>query len=60
MITHGKTRCTYIDFEDVLKAIKVYAFENSKYPLIISIQNRCKKENQKRMADIFKDIFRGF
>ena len=60
VITHGNTGCTDIDFEDVLKAIKVYAFEKSKYPVIISIENHCKKENQKQMAQCFNSIFRGF
>ncbi len=58
-VTHGNTRCTDIDFVDVLNAIKVYAFESSKYPLIISIENHCKKENQKLMADYFSSIFKG-
>ena len=59
VVTHGNTRCTEVNLEDVLSAINVYAFEASKYPLIISIENHCKRENQKTMAAFFNNIFGG-
>ena len=37
----------------------MYAFESSNYPLIISIENHCKRENQKLMATLFRNIFGG-
>jgi phosphatidylinositol phospholipase C delta len=59
-VTHGFSQCTEINFKDVLNAINVYAFEYSKYPLIISIENHCKRDNQKQMAKTFREIFGGF
>ena len=34
-----------------------YAFTNSKYPLIISIENHCNDAHQAKMANIFRAIF---
>ena len=33
-----------------------YAFTNSKYPLIISIENHCNDDHQTKMARIFRAI----
>jgi hypothetical protein len=40
-----------------LHAINEYAFENSPYPVIISIENHCSLKVQKLMADEFKAVF---
>ena len=43
--------------QDVLHdAILPYAFSASCYPLILSIENHCNKEQQDRMAEHFKAI----
>ena len=56
-ITHGWTMTTSILFKDVLTdAIKPFAFEASKYPLILSIENHCSLECQNKMARYFVDI----
>ena len=46
-----------LPFQDVLHdAILPYAFSASCFPLILSIENHCNKEQQDRMAEHFKDI----
>lgn len=35
-----------IPFEQVLKAIKEYAFKTSEYPVIISLENHCCAQQQ--------------
>ncbi|CAD5121120.1 DgyrCDS9660 [Dimorphilus gyrociliatus] len=50
IVYHGYTATTKILFEDIIKAIKMSAFETSKYPVILSIENHCSVEQQKRMA----------
>lgn len=44
----------------VLETINEVAFTKSEYPVIVSIENRCKKEeSQFRMAQMIKDIFQN-
>ncbi|XP_041923464.1 1-phosphatidylinositol 4,5-bisphosphate phosphodiesterase delta-1a isoform X1 [Alosa sapidissima] len=50
IIYHGYTLTSKILFKDVIKAIKEYAFKTSEYPVIISLENHCTLEQQKRMA----------
>jgi phosphatidylinositol phospholipase C delta len=38
--------------------INEYAFQVSEYPLILSIENHCKEEQQKKMAEIMKEVFK--
>eukprot|EP01041_Mallomonas_annulata_P001699 gene1699-3292_t len=54
IIYHGHTLTSKIKFEDVVLAIKNYAFKTNPYPVILSIENHCNVEQQKRMAQIFK------
>ena len=53
--------CTVLIFNsiqtDVVAAIKTFAFKNSPYPVILSIENHCCLDQQKKMADIFKAVF---
>lgn len=56
IIYHGHTLTSKIKFEDVIKALKVNAFTTSSYPVILSIENHCGKEQQKKMAAICKGI----
>ncbi|EAS04565.1 phosphatidylinositol-specific phospholipase C, X domain protein (macronuclear) [Tetrahymena thermophila SB210] len=57
IVTHGFTLTSSIKFRDVVQTIKTYGFVWSKYPIIISIENHCNQENQKKMANIMKEIF---
>ncbi len=56
-ITHGHTLCSKIDLKDTLHAINIYAFENTDYPLIISVENHLDTKSQKKMAHMFRDVF---
>ncbi|XP_075068291.1 1-phosphatidylinositol 4,5-bisphosphate phosphodiesterase delta-1 isoform X2 [Mixophyes fleayi] len=56
VIYHGYTLTSKILFKDVIKAIKLYAFKTSEYPVIISLENHCTLEQQITMAKHMKDI----
>ena len=58
VIYHGWTLTSKLKFKDVLTdAIKPYAFQSSPYPVILSIENHCSKEQQDKMAEHFVNIF---
>eukprot|EP00116_Pleurobrachia_bachei_P014558 sb/3474820/ len=63
MIFHGTIGVplfsTMIYAEDVLKAIAMYAFKVSPYPLILSIENHLKPELQEEFAKLLKRILGG-
>ena len=57
VIYHGWTLTSKLLFKDVLTdAIKPYAFSASPYPLILSIENHCSREQQDRMAELFRSV----
>ena len=56
-VTHGKTPTTSISFTSVIKAISLWAFRASPYPLIISLEVHCNANQQRRMAEIMKHYF---
>eukprot|EP00092_Neocalanus_flemingeri_P024885 GFUD01026985.1.p1 GENE.GFUD01026985.1~~GFUD01026985.1.p1 ORF type:complete len:650 (+),score=151.93 GFUD01026985.1:38-1951(+) len=57
IIYHGWTLTSKLLFKDVLMdAIKPYAFMTSPYPVILSIENHCNREQQDKMAEHFKRI----
>ena len=57
VIYHGWTLTSKLLFKDVLTdAIKPYAFSASPYPLILSIENHCSREQQDRMAELFTSV----
>ena len=51
-VTHGHTHTSCISFVSIIKAIKLWAFRVSKYPLIISLEVHCGPAQQRRMAEI--------
>ena len=53
-VTHGRTRTQGISFVSIIKAIKLWAFRASEYPLIISLEVHCNPTQQRKMADIMK------
>ena len=58
VIYHGYTLTTKILFKDALKAIEKHAFKKSSYPIILSIENHCSVEQQVRMAEHLRDVFK--
>ncbi|KAJ8279539.1 hypothetical protein COCON_G00066050 [Conger conger] len=56
VIYHGYTLTSKVLFKDVIKAIKEYAFKTSEYPVILSLENHCKLEQQKLMAQHLTSI----
>ncbi|OWA51214.1 1-phosphatidylinositol 4,5-bisphosphate phosphodiesterase gamma-1 [Hypsibius exemplaris] len=57
IIFHGGTLTSKIRFKDVIATIKDHAFVTSEYPVILSIEQHCCVEQQKKMAKYFKDVF---
>ncbi|KAH7970773.1 hypothetical protein HPB49_015443 [Dermacentor silvarum] len=50
IVYHGYTLTTKILFRDVLESVMQYAFKESQYPVILSLENHCTLEQQKVMA----------
>lgn len=57
IIKHGGTLTSSILFLDVIKAIKTFAFVTSPYPVVLSIENHCSLQQQRRMAIMMRGIF---
>nr|XP_018670595.1 uncharacterized protein LOC100182882 isoform X1 [Ciona intestinalis] len=57
IIHHGYTFTSKILFYDVIKVIDQHAFLTNPYPVTLSIENHCGLAQQRRMADIMKQIF---
>ncbi|TRY67123.1 hypothetical protein TCAL_13126 [Tigriopus californicus] len=57
LIYHGHTLTSKIKFYDVVKTIQEHAFVTSQYPLILSIEDHCSLAQQRKMAQIFQDVF---
>ena len=58
IIYHGHTMTSKIKFYDVIVAINEYAFRTSPYPLILSLENHCNVDQQNKMAQIMKSVFK--
>lgn len=56
IIYHGYTFTSKILFKDVVQTIKDYAFVASPYPVILSLENHCKRKQQDRMAEILQEV----
>jgi hypothetical protein len=50
LITHGFTLVTKLHLLEILETLKVTAFEESPFPVILSIENHCDKKHQSSMA----------
>ncbi|ESO12082.1 hypothetical protein HELRODRAFT_62499, partial [Helobdella robusta] len=58
VVCHGFAYTTKLLFSDVIAAINSYAFQTSKCPVIISIENHCGIEQQIKMAKIMRNTFK--
>uniref|UniRef100_A0A1I7YSX0 Phosphoinositide phospholipase C n=1 Tax=Steinernema glaseri TaxID=37863 RepID=A0A1I7YSX0_9BILA len=56
-IVHGNSLSSAVSFRAVVVAIRETAFRTSDLPVLLSIENHCNKANQRRMAQIFIEIF---
>lgn len=56
IVKHGFTMTGEILLKDALSNIRKSAFVKSEYPVMLSIENHCNEENQKKMAQLFKEI----
>lgn len=57
VVYHGHTLTSKIAFRDVILCLDEYAFKDSPYPLIISIENHCCLSQQRFMARFMKEVF---
>lgn len=57
IIYHGHTATTKIKLCDVLRTIRDHAFVTSDYPVILSVENHCTLDQQRKMAEAFTKIF---
>ena len=57
IVTHGMTLCTSIPLADVVKVIGENAFADSQnlFPVILSLEEHCSLEQQRRAAGIFRE-----
>ncbi|XP_026884869.2 1-phosphatidylinositol 4,5-bisphosphate phosphodiesterase eta-1 isoform X2 [Electrophorus electricus] len=58
MVQHGYTLTSKINFKSVIETINKYAFVNNEYPVILSIENHCNIQQQKKIAQHLKEIFK--
>uniref|UniRef100_A0A7N8Y4F0 Phosphoinositide phospholipase C n=1 Tax=Mastacembelus armatus TaxID=205130 RepID=A0A7N8Y4F0_9TELE len=57
MVQHGYTLTSKIPFKSVIETINKYAFVNNQYPVILSIENHCSIQQQKKIAEYLREIF---
>ncbi|CAN9510950.1 unnamed protein product [Ophioblennius macclurei] len=57
MVQHGYTLTSKIPFKSVIETINKYAFINNQFPVILSIENHCNIQQQKKIAQYLRDIF---
>ena len=54
IVLHGRTMTSSVLFSDCIAVIGKYAFTESPYPLILSLEVHCNAEQQQAMVDIMK------
>uniref|UniRef100_A0A3B4T6K1 Phosphoinositide phospholipase C n=1 Tax=Seriola dumerili TaxID=41447 RepID=A0A3B4T6K1_SERDU len=57
MVQHGYTLTSKIPFKSVIETINKYAFINNQFPVILSIENHCSIQQQKKIAQYLREIF---
>ncbi|OII77717.1 1-phophatidylinositol-bisphosphate phosphodiesterase delta-3 [Cryptosporidium andersoni] len=56
VIYHGHTFTSKVYFEDVIRACKDYAFQNSPYPVILSLEMHASEVQRERVAEIIMSV----
>jgi Ca2+-binding EF-hand superfamily protein len=56
--THGGTLTGNIIVKDILKAVSIYAFKKTPYPMLISLENHCSINQQIRLANDIREILK--
>ncbi|XP_072111456.1 1-phosphatidylinositol 4,5-bisphosphate phosphodiesterase eta-1 isoform X2 [Mobula birostris] len=56
IVQHGYTLTSKVLFQDVVETINKYAFIKNEYPVILSIENHCSIQQQKKIVQYLKDI----
>jgi len=56
--THGGTLTGNIIVKDILKAVSIYAFKKTPYPMLISLENHCSVNQQIRLANDIREILK--
>ncbi|XP_029922478.1 1-phosphatidylinositol 4,5-bisphosphate phosphodiesterase eta-1 isoform X2 [Myripristis murdjan] len=56
VVQHGYTLTSKITFKAVIETINKYAFINNQYPVILSIENHCTIQQQKKIAQCLREI----
>ncbi|XP_051933391.1 1-phosphatidylinositol 4,5-bisphosphate phosphodiesterase eta-1 isoform X3 [Hippocampus zosterae] len=57
MVQHGYTLTSKITFKSVIETINKYAFINNQYPVLLSIENHCSIQQQKKIAQYLREVF---
>ncbi|PSK78277.1 hypothetical protein CJJ07_001816 [Candidozyma auris] len=57
LVNHGRTFTNGISLRNVVKTIKAYAFQATQFPLILSLENHCSPESQRKVISILTDTF---
>ncbi|XP_048361154.1 1-phosphatidylinositol 4,5-bisphosphate phosphodiesterase eta-1 isoform X3 [Sphaerodactylus townsendi] len=57
VVHHGYTLTSKILFKDVVEVINKNAFTKNEFPVILSIENHCSIQQQKKIAQYLKEIF---
>ncbi|XP_057355415.1 1-phosphatidylinositol 4,5-bisphosphate phosphodiesterase eta-1 isoform X3 [Manis pentadactyla] len=58
VVHHGYTLTSKILFRDVVETINKHAFVKNEFPVILSIENHCSIQQQRKIAQYLKGIFR--
>ncbi|XP_057694249.1 1-phosphatidylinositol 4,5-bisphosphate phosphodiesterase eta-1 isoform X2 [Corythoichthys intestinalis] len=57
MVQHGYTLTSKITFKSVIETINKYAFINNQFPVLLSIENHCSIQQQKKIAQYLREVF---
>lgn len=57
VVMHGRTLTKAISFQDTIKVINKYAFTESPYPVILSLEVHCSAPQQMHMVNMMKGEF---